>query len=558
MTPQVISLSAAGSTAWIPVDYKQNPFNISLAIVLSNTPSLTCKVEYTLDDVFNTAITPTAFTVSGLSFITSNTVGSLTIPVKAIRLTIISWISGTVTLTALQGNINSKDGILEQDLLTIHEAEHTALGFNAEPYWTNRPSRLWPVANLPLSAYCADETHAYGIGSSGPVFIAVRLDNGTTSYSYNFGIDTIVQDVWLFDTIMLAIVGGPDLGGGVRQYQLYRSVNKGVSWTSVLTMPSQSSYFLHPGICTAIIDGVQCLLAAEYNSNSSRISGGTNDSLTVWKSLNDGITWDVQFTWNVGYHEIRHFHAVAQDPLTLKIFFCAGDDDESRIITWDGITESPAVPSVDNLNATPGWKAIGPEMKYRFVSIVFRGEYFWGAVDTFGASSGIWRGRCADLSDYTRVSTGYRYNSAAADNNGWYGFTAPNGDLYFCNQVTAVSTARQSLIYGSRDGENWYPVAQYRILANGINSIPRSFHVIPDGRIMMQADYATGRTEKQTIIMEQSAMDFIEDRPDVVSPVWFVDPVLGNDSTGTGDFQTPWKTVNKAITGNRITTGHAS
>ena len=48
MTPQVISLNRClGSTAWIPVDYKQNPYNINIAIVLSNTPNLTCKVEYT-------------------------------------------------------------------------------------------------------------------------------------------------------------------------------------------------------------------------------------------------------------------------------------------------------------------------------------------------------------------------------------------------------------------------------------------------------------------------------------------------------------------------------
>ena len=43
MTPQVISLCA--TTAWIPVDYKQNPFNISIACVVSNTPNLTYQVE---------------------------------------------------------------------------------------------------------------------------------------------------------------------------------------------------------------------------------------------------------------------------------------------------------------------------------------------------------------------------------------------------------------------------------------------------------------------------------------------------------------------------------
>ena len=106
MTPQVISLSAAGSTAWIPVDYKQNPFNIDIAVVLSNTPNLTYKVEYTLDDIFNPAITPTAFSHSTLVGLTVNGQAPITSPVRAIRLTVTAWTSGTATMTALQGAVN--------------------------------------------------------------------------------------------------------------------------------------------------------------------------------------------------------------------------------------------------------------------------------------------------------------------------------------------------------------------------------------------------------------------------------------------------------------------
>ena len=106
MTPQVISLSALGSTAWIPVDYIQNPYNINIAIVLSNTPNLTCKVEYTLDDIFNPAITPTAFTHATLTNLTTNNTGNITSPVRAIRLTVTAWTSGTATMTALQGVVN--------------------------------------------------------------------------------------------------------------------------------------------------------------------------------------------------------------------------------------------------------------------------------------------------------------------------------------------------------------------------------------------------------------------------------------------------------------------
>jgi len=108
MTPQVISISSLGSTAWIPVDYKQNPFNISLACVVSNTPNLTYQVEFTLDDVFKTTITPTAFTHSTIIGKTSNFSEIQTQPIRAIRLTTTAYVSGTVTLTALQGAVNSQ------------------------------------------------------------------------------------------------------------------------------------------------------------------------------------------------------------------------------------------------------------------------------------------------------------------------------------------------------------------------------------------------------------------------------------------------------------------
>lgn len=421
-------------------------------------------------------------------------------------------------------------------------------------HWTTRPARLWPVANLPLAAYCADDTYAYGIQSSGPVFTAVRLDTGAVGQTYNFGTSTLVKDVWEFDGALLAVVGRAVVVTE-QQYDLWRSVDGGATWTVVLTPAVESVYFLHQGICEATINGRTVLLAAEYNVHSTRTPGGANDAVSVWLSSDNGASWAVQFTWNDGNHQIRHIHAIAQDPITGGVFICCGDDLESRIVVWDGIAALPATPSVANLNATSGWKAIGGAQRHRFVGIIFSGEYFYGAVDTFASESGIWRGKCADLSEYTRVSTGPKYDSICADNNGWYGFKAPNGDMYFCTQVTAVSTARQSVVYGSRDGENWYSIAQYRVQANAAACLPRSFLVIPDGRVMMSVDYATGRTAKQSILLQLSDMDFIEDRPDVLSPVWFVDPVSGNDSTGTGDFQTPWKTVNKAITNDNITTG---
>jgi hypothetical protein len=330
--------------------------------------------------------------------------------------------------------------------------------------------------------------------------MSIRLLQSIFIYGVYTAVDgaTLVQDAWVIGGFMFAVVGGVDLGYGVRQWALYRSTNLGVSWSVVLTPTVQDVYFLHQGICEANISGRSCLLAAEYNVNTTRTPGGENDGVKLWRSDDLGVTWYAVFTWNVGAHQIRHFHGVAQDPVTGLIFLLCGDDAESRIVSWDGVTPSPATPSVANLNATTGWKCLGGSMRERFVGIAFKGEYFYGMVDSFAAQSGCG----AESAPIWRTLAAYRLGRSTtpcADNNGWYGFTATNGDIYFCTQVTAVSTARQSVVYGSRDGENWYAVAQYRCLANATACIPRSFHQIPDGRIMLQVDYATGRLTKQTI-----------------------------------------------------------
>lgn len=163
MTPQVISLSSATSTAWIPVDYKQNPYNISLALVFSNTPDLTCKVEYTLDNIFNSSVTPTAFTHASLTDITTDATGSITYPIKAFRLTVTSWTSGTVTLTALQGTLNPKiytqsptkatpkTTPVDADTLWLSDSESG--GILRDLSWSNLETKLrlgtiWNVAKL--------------------------------------------------------------------------------------------------------------------------------------------------------------------------------------------------------------------------------------------------------------------------------------------------------------------------------------------------------------------------------------------------------------------------
>ena len=99
MRPQVITQSGTGSTAWIPLDYKQSPFNVGFGVTVTGT--VTHQIEHTFDDVFDSIITPVAFSHSTASGST-NTDGNYAFPIRAVRITV-STGTGDVKLTLLQG-----------------------------------------------------------------------------------------------------------------------------------------------------------------------------------------------------------------------------------------------------------------------------------------------------------------------------------------------------------------------------------------------------------------------------------------------------------------------
>lgn len=100
MRPQVISKTGTGTTEWIPLDYKQNPFNVGFGVTVSGT--VTYDIEHTFDDVFDTSITPVAFKHSSLTAQTVNKDGNYAFPIRAVRINNTAG-TGTTTLTLLQG-----------------------------------------------------------------------------------------------------------------------------------------------------------------------------------------------------------------------------------------------------------------------------------------------------------------------------------------------------------------------------------------------------------------------------------------------------------------------
>ena len=102
MRPQVITQSGTGSTAWIPLDYKQSPFNVGFGVTVTGT--VTYQIEHTFDDVYDSTVTPVAFSHSTAVTQTTNQDGNYAFPVTGIKLLVNSG-DGSATMNLVQAGI---------------------------------------------------------------------------------------------------------------------------------------------------------------------------------------------------------------------------------------------------------------------------------------------------------------------------------------------------------------------------------------------------------------------------------------------------------------------
>jgi hypothetical protein len=103
---QTFNLGATGTL--LPVilnNLNGSPFNVNCGVDLSAGATLTYTVEYTLDDVFSPTFNPataTWYSTTGLTALSADAAGGITVPVTAVRLNVTAWTSGTAVFTVIQ------------------------------------------------------------------------------------------------------------------------------------------------------------------------------------------------------------------------------------------------------------------------------------------------------------------------------------------------------------------------------------------------------------------------------------------------------------------------
>lgn len=101
MRPQTVTVSSQTASAWIPVNHRAEPgFGIGIGVTMTGT--LTYSVEHTFDDIQDPTVTPIAFSHSTIAGKTVNADGNYAFPVRAVRLNVTAYTSGSATMTLLQ------------------------------------------------------------------------------------------------------------------------------------------------------------------------------------------------------------------------------------------------------------------------------------------------------------------------------------------------------------------------------------------------------------------------------------------------------------------------
>ena len=165
---------------------------------------------------------------------------------------------------------------------------------------------------------------------------------------------------------------------------IYRSADHGATWKTVFTFPQPDDYrTLTPH---SITDDGQAVYVGSYNTLDS-----SNHENWVWRSLDDGQTWQVVLDTTTH----RHIHFVQADPTTHWVYVGYGDEGVAEIdvtrdqgATWSPLCTGDQCLAVDIAFDPSGFAIFGQDLPYGSDNIQ-RVNLATGAVSTIMPLPGI-------------------------------------------------------------------------------------------------------------------------------------------------------------------------
>jgi len=471
-------------------------------------------------------------------------------------------------IAAVQAQIgktgSAVSGSVEYRLSTDgHAATHAELGLPATIKQTAdvyaRPPRLWPVDALPHRLTCYYGGYAWGhSGADNRTVIKVDQTTHVVTTGYQFPTGTAIVTVYAGNgcALLLTLVAATD------RYSLYRTTD-GTTVSLVHDFGRtedgathyQYIYTLNKGISTGKIGGQDAIILSTYNIGdlSGVAAGSAGDVNYLAASYDDGLTWARLNTWNVGAHNIRHFHFVRYDEFRNCWWFGVGDSDaEAMIFRWDGVSAWPGNVSPTTLAATTGFTVGAGTPRWRAVDLIITEDWIYSFTDTVSSTlGGIWRMR-PNFTDSHRVNN----DVLGKQHDGWSSILCQDGMHLWsdCCRIDAASNAQRHIsIYGSANGKRYFEIGRVALNASGV-IYNDGFFESANGQIWMSSRGVAGKGGYETTVMTLSGK-FLEERPDNLAPAYFVNFSTGNDSNDGKTAATPWLTARKSLASNVITHG---
>ena len=360
-------------------------------------------------------------------------------------------------------------------------------------------------------------------------------------------------------------------------YFLLRSTDYGATMTKVFTFGNGNGPGGTQAINVLILDGwlevthaypggggLGDIIIGEYNTNSSRPVGSTNDRVRVVRSTDGGATWTTLMNWNTnGTNQVGHVHTLSQDPYTGYLYFGTGDEtNKAAILRWDGASPWTDNTTMPNFATLPGFKVATGAQRYRTVGILYSANYIHTFSDTTAdpanapdydpscTEAGIWRWT-KDLSSGQRMSS----DICTWDNYhiGWRGLTMGNNLIFTTSAEDKEGSGPNLQFYTSNnEGATWVPTGEVTLQARSpakyLNNLAQW-----GNNILVDVTGLAGFNG--TAIVQWTGSSFSDVRPERLWPVWWIGPSGVDDSSHGYTARKPWATPGYALTNNLITYG---
>ena len=374
--------------------------------------------------------------------------------------------------------------------------------------------------------YPADATH----GSKTRV---IKCLVGSDEYSAGGNVASVVTNGTIHavyttsvDDLIFAVV----YNSSTLNFYLLRSTDGGATWANVFTFGGGN------GIAGADTTNVQVLRSGasfieltrnlpggtglgdlylgEYNINTSRTAGSTNDRVRLMKSTDQGATWTAAVTWNTDGSNTNttHIHNIKQDQYTGYLYIMFGDGDTtSAIVRWDGVTAWSDNTNFADLAVVENFSVVTGSQRFRAVDLLFTEDYMFNFADSADpiaqTENGIWR-HTKDLSSETRVNNSI--SSYDVQHTGWGG--AIIGDTLLFTTSRSVGWTKEDIqIYTSRNsGDSWQVVGEQQLDATYTGSLSPEFPLVVGNKVYINNVYGSGyiSTDSYEIVNKSSYKTF--------------------------------------------------